>query len=335
MALLLAADLGGTKSNLWLFERRGGQRVTRAEATLASADYADACAVIAAFLAAEPVQAAAVAIAGPVLAGRAETPNLPWVVEQQAIAHLLGLDAGKVELLNDLAATAHGLAELGPDGLATLNEGRPGQGPLAVIAAGTGLGEAGLLRLGGREIALPTEGGHADFAPGNEVEVALLQHLAARHGHVSWERVVSGPGLRAIHGFLVSTGRAAPSAALAARMRDGDASAAIAQAGQDGSDASAALALEIFGRLYGAEAGNLALKLLATGGVYVAGGIAPKILGSLRAGPFMAGFLGKGRHARLMQDMPVRVVLEPRTALLGAARRAEAYGAGLASPPNG
>lgn len=325
MTLLLAADMGGTKSSLWLFECRNGGREIRDEATLRSADFPDAGSVVAAFLKGTRVEAAAVAIAAPVRDGRAETPNLPWVVEQAAIARMLRTD--RVELINDLAATVYGITDVGSGELARLNEGRRGTGAIAVIAAGTGLGEAAMVRDGDRRVALPSEGGHADFAPGNEIEIALLQYLARRHPHVSWERVVSGPGLRAIYDFLIETGRGKLSGALAAQMAAGDPPAVIAQAALAGSDAAASQALEIFVRLYGAEAGNLALQFLATGGVYVAGGIAPRILARLRSGPFMEGFLAKGRLSNLLQAIPVQVVLEPRTALFGAARRAEALAA--------
>ena len=326
MALLLAADMGGTKSNLRLFERVGTRHVIHDEATLSSANFASARAVVAAFLKGVRVEAAVVGIAAPVIGGRARPPNLPWEVERSAIASVLGID--RVELLNDLVATAYGISLLDATGLATLAEGSPAGGTMAVIAAGTGLGEAALVTDGNRQFAVASEGGHASFAPGCDIEIALLQYLARRHGHVSWERVVSGPGLRAIYDFLVTSGRARASATLAASMAGGDPSAAIAGAALAGTDAAAGQALDMFSRLYGAEAGNLALKFLATGGVYVAGGIAPKILPHLAAGHFMAGFLDKGRHAELLAAIPVKVVLEPKAALLGAARRAELLLAG-------
>ncbi len=322
MTLLLAADMGGTKSNLWLFEQKGGRREIREQATLKSADHASARSVLAAFLRDARVDAAVVAIAGPVIEGRAKTPNLPWEADERVIARALGTE--RVELINDLAATAYGIADVGPEGLATLNEGKPGAGAIAVIAAGTGLGEAALAPEAAGRLALPSEGGHTDFAPGTEIEVALLQYLARRHGHVSWERVVSGPGLNAIYDFLVETGRGEASDALAASMASGDPSAAIAQAALARRDDTAVQALDMFVRLYGAEAGNLALKFLATGGVYVAGGIAPKILARLISGVFMEGFLAKGRHGELLKRIPVKVVLEPKAALFGAARRAAA-----------
>lgn len=321
MPALLVADIGGTKSNLWLFEQNGAQREIRNQATLRSAEYADACAVIAAFLKDARVDAGVVAIAGPVIDGRAETPNLPWVVERTKLVQTLRSE--RVELINDLVATAYGVAGLGPDALATLNEGAPAAGgAIAVIAAGTGLGEAILVDTGSQRIALPSEGGHADFAPGDEMEIELLRYLAARHGHVSWERVVSGPGLHAIYRFLVESGYGGKNPELAARMAAGDPAAAIAEAAMAQTDATASRALDLFVRAYGAESGNLALKALATGGVYVAGGIAPKVLERLRAGLFLQGFVGKGRHAELLRHIPVKVVLEPRAALFGAAQRA-------------
>jgi glucokinase len=318
--MLLAADIGGTKANLWLFEQDGARRRVRNEATLPSADYASASSVVRSFLKEARVEAAVVAIAGPVLEGRAQTPNLPWVVEQTRIAEAAGTD--RVELINDLVATAYGIPELGSTALATLQEGTRAEGMIAVIAAGTGLGEAMLVRDGSRQIAVPSEGGHADFAPGDEVEAALLEHLAKRHGHVSWERVVSGPGLLAIYRFLIESGRAEETRSLVSKMTAGDASAAIAEAALTRSDPAADHALDVFVRAYGAEAGNLALKAFATGGVYVAGGIAPKILDRLRTGAFMQRFLGKGRYAELLGRIPVKVVLEPRAALMGAAQRA-------------
>jgi len=330
MALLLAADIGGTKANLWLFEQHAGRRDTRAEASVHSADFHDAQSMLAAFAGAARVDAAAVAIAAPVIAAHAAPPNLPWIVEQEAIARALGTP--RVELLNDLAATALGITGLTRDQLHTLNAGQRRPGPVVLIAAGTGLGEAAIIDDGGRQIVVPTEGGHADFAPGTAEDVALLQYLSGRHAHVSWERVVSGPGLAAIHAFITERGRGVVAKPAASRDVQGDTAAAIAHLALIDKDAAAVQAMDMFVRLYGAEAGNLALKFLATGGVYVAGGIAPKILAHLAGGGFMQGFLAKGRHADLMAGIPVHVVLEPKAALLGAARRAEALTGAAAGP---
>ncbi|MGE0875601.1 MAG: glucokinase [Burkholderiales bacterium] len=330
MALLLAADIGGTKANLWLYELHAGRRDTRAEASLPSADFADAQSMLAVFARGARVDAAAVAIAAPVIAARAAPPNLPWIVEQAAIADALGTP--RVELLNDLAATAIGIDALAPDRLHTLNAGQHRTGPVVLIAAGTGLGEAAIIDDGGRRIVLPTEGGHADFAPGSAEDIALLQYLSARHPHVSWERVVSGPGLAAIHAFILEREHGRDERPADLRDEQGDPAAAITRLALIDRDAAAVAALDMFVRLYGAEAGNLALKFLATGGVYVAGGIAPKILAHLDGGRFMQGFVAKGRHADLMAGIPVHVVLEPKTALLGAARRAEALASAAAIP---
>jgi glucokinase len=197
---------------------------------------------------------------------------------------------------------------------------RPGNA--ALIAAGTGLGIATLVWDGKRHLVAASEGGHQDFAPRDDVEIDLLRHLLRRHGRVSVERVVSGPGLSALFDFLVATGRGRPSPAMRRRLAAGDRNAAVSEAGVTGDDAVARRAVEMFASLYGAAAGNLALAARAVGGVYVAGGIAPRILSVLRAGRFMRSFRSKGRLRPLLERIPVKVVVEPRTALLGAAARA-------------
>lgn len=320
MTRLLAADIGATKSVFRLFEQAGERQRVLREATLASQQHPDAISVVQTFLGKDQVEGAVIAIAGPVVGGRSETPNLPWVVEQSRIAEVLGTE--RVELLNDMTATAYGVTTLEAEALSIINPGTPASGTIAVIAAGTGLGEAILVRADSGSIALPSEGGHADFAPGDETEIELLRYLAARFGHVSWERVVSGPGLRSIYQFLIDTGRGEPSEELAAHMAQGDPSAAIADAALSGRDRTACLALDLFVGAYGAEAGNLALKALALGGVYVAGGIAPKIAQRLRSGVFLRRFTGKGRHSGLLERIPVYLVCDPKTALRGAALRA-------------
>lgn len=320
MARLLAADLGATKSLLCLFEQVGDRRRVLRETELGSRQHPDAASIVQAFLGGERVEAAVIAIAGPVVGGRSETPNLPWVVEQTDLARVLGTD--QVELLNDLAATAYGVTALAPEALSVINRGTAAPGTIAVIAAGTGLGEAILARTDSDYIALPSEGGHADFAPGNDTEIELLRYLAAQFGHVSWERVVSGPGLQSIYQFLLDTGRGRPSEELALDMARRDPPAAIAEAALSGRDPTASLALDLFVGAYGAEAGNLALKVLALGGVYVAGGIAPKIAPRLRSGVFLRRFTEKGRHSGLLGQIPVYLVGDARTALNGAALRA-------------
>ena len=318
MTLLLAADVGGTKTNFCLAEQDGARRVIRHEGTLPTTAHESVRALIGAFLKGEKVTAAAIAVAGPVTRERAAFLNLPWTVNRDEL--IAALDTPRVELLNDLVATAYGVRELGPEQLVVLNAGEPGDGPAVVIAAGTGLGEAVLVGRGGDEIALASEGGHADLGPANDDAAALLADLRARYGHVSWERVVSGSGLREIYLFLAKRAAVAPIPEAGSGARD--AAATIAAAALDGKDPVASQALDWFVGCYGAEAGNPALKGLATGGVFVAGGIAPKILDRMQSGAFMARFCTKGRHGELMARIPVKVVLEPRAALYGAVRRA-------------
>jgi len=241
-------------------------------------------------------------------------------VEAEALARELGLPA--VGLLNDLEAKAYGIPALDARDLLTLNPGSsPATGNQAVIAAGTGLGEAGVYLRGGEAYPFAAEGGHSSFAPATDLEGELLLFLRRKFGpHVSWERVVSGPGLVNIYEFLRDTGRGTEPVWLADAIRSGDAGAAISKAAQDGTSELCAQALGLFVSAYGAEAGNLALKMLATGGVFVGGGIAPKILHALKQGAFMRAFVAKGRLQRLLETIPVQVLLNDGTGLLGAAR---------------
>jgi len=226
-------------------------------------------------------------------------------------------------LLNDLEATAYGLPALGADDVLTLQSGIPNaSGNTAVIAAGTGLGEAGLFWDGLQQHPFATEGGHASFSPGDELEIALLRHLRQRHRHVSWERVVSGMGLLSLHEFLRSHRHAAAPQWLTEEMESGDAAAVITNAALSGRDEVCVETLDRFVQLYGAEAGNLALKMMSCGGLYLGGGIAPKILPLLQDGAFIEAFLNKGRMRPLLEAMPVRVILNDRAALLGSALRA-------------
>jgi glucokinase len=271
------------------------------------------------------VEAASFGIAGPVQGGISRATNLPWIVDSRDLARELGL--ASAGLLNDLEANAYGLPALSEKDFATLHAGAPNaHGNAALISAGTGLGEAGLY-WDGRELRpFACEGGHASFAPrvsdGDEIELDLLRWLSERYGHVSWERVASGPGLVNIYQFLRDTGRASEPADLAQRVARGDAGAEITHAAMSGECDLAVQALTLFVKLYGAEAGNLALKIMATGGVYIGGGIAPKIASWLARPNFIDAFLDKGRMRPLLQAMPVRIVLNDRTALIGAARHA-------------
>lgn len=318
--MILAGDIGGTKTALALFDAE------RATAPLFERRYfnheqSSLVDLLWRFLneADCPVRAACLAVAGPVREGRCEMPNLPWVVDVAEVREALGLI--RVALINDLEATAHGMLTLPPERLAIINSGHPDPtGNLALIAAGTGLGEAILFRDGGGYRVSASEGGHTDFAPHDAAGIDLFRYLQARFGHVSWERVVSGPGLANLYDFLSLSRYLEEAAAVTERIAAGeDRSAAIAEAALEGESPRANLALDWFVRAYGAEAGNLALKTMATGGVYIGGGIAPKLASRLQAGDFVQAFRAKGRFAGLMSEIPVRLILEPRTALLGAA----------------
>src|SRR5262245_52504637 len=320
--MLLCADIGGTKTKVGLFRPGAAPALVGVE-THASADVADLGALFADVAArgSHSLDAACLGIAGPVVGDHVDTTNLPWHIDAGALGARLG--GVPVFLLNDLEALAYGILSLRDDGVATL-QAVPGEptGTIAVIAAGTGLGEGGLVWDGKRRRALSSEGGHADFAPRTEREIALLRHLLRRWPHVSWERAVSGPGIVHIFEYLRDGERLDVPAALAAAMAAGDPAAAIAEVGLAPTAPIATETLDLFTTLYGAEAGNLALKLKALGGVYVGGGIAPKLIEKLRDGTFMEAFRAKGRFRELLATMPVRVILDPDTALYGAARYA-------------
>jgi glucokinase len=322
VAVILAGDVGGTKTALGLFERLPGGAVTSLrETTLPSREFASLDQAVRQFLAAAPAVAVAVAcfgVAGPVVDGRAVATNLPWVVDEAGLAR--DIPIARVRLLNDLEATAHGILALPGSALFTLQQGRAQPGNLAVIAAGTGLGEAMVVREGEHAVVVASEGGHADFAPRTDLEINLLRALRTEFGRVSYERVVSGPGLVNVYRFLRRAAGAPEPPWLGARMAAEDAAAVITEVGLERGDAICVATLDMFVAVYGAEAGNLALKALAVGGVFVAGGIAPRLRARLAEGAFVTAFRDKGRLSPLLAQIPVHVVLEPRTALLGAAR---------------
>ncbi len=316
--MILAGDIGGTKTILALFD--GDGREPQTSETYPSADYRGLEEMLAVFLGnhGATIDRAAFGVAGPVSDGNAGQVNLAWPVRSESVAAALGLE--RVGLVNDLEANAWGITVLGPDDVAVLNEGDPhASGNQAVIAAGTGLGEAGLYWDGERHHVFASEGGHADFAPRTELQIELLRYLTARLRHVSYERVCSGMGLVNVYGFLCSR-RATPEPEwLREQLATGDPAAAIASAALEGRDPVCVDALEMMFAIFGAEAGNLALKLLATGGVWIGGGIAPKNLAKFEDGTFMREFVGKGRFTSLLERIPVRMILNERTALLGAA----------------
>jgi glucokinase len=319
--MILAGDIGGTSSRLACFEVQDGRLSLVTERIYPSRNYKGLDEIAMSFAAAQSgkIHCACFGIAGPVRNGRVVTPNLAWVVDSQVLARELNLPT--VRLLNDLEANAHGIAALEPQDLVTLNPGAPdAQGNAAVISVGTGLGEAGLFWDGKAHHPFACEGGHVDFAPRTDLETELLSYLRSKFEHVSWERVLSGPGLYTLYQFLRETGRGEEPAALTQELQTEDPSAVISKAGLEGRHELCVKALDLFVSFYGAEAGNLALKLMATGGVYIGGGVAPRILPKLQGPAFMAAFTAKGRMRPLMEAMPVRVILKDSTALLGAAR---------------
>lgn len=319
--MILAGDIGGTNSRLAFFAAHGGGLERVAEETYATADYATLGAIVQTFVSSYALQVDVVClgVAGPVKNGHCETINLPWVVDARDLAQAIGVKA--VSLLNDLEANAYGLVMLAPEDFVSLNRGDPhASGNAAVIAAGTGLGEAGLYWDGQQHRPFAGEGGHASFAPTDALQIELLSFLEREFEHVSWERVLSGPGLFNIYQFLRDTGRGEEPAWLTQELQQQDPPAVISQAALEGTSPLCQQALELFVALYGAEAGNLALKLMALGGLYIGGGIAPKIIQKLTDSTFMEAFVAKGRLKPLLQGIPVRVVMNDKAALLGAAR---------------
>lgn len=328
--LLLAGDIGGTKTKLALYERTGGGLSAVRENKYSSVEYDGLEGILADFLgeAAERPAAACFGVAGPVGAGRCQTTNLPWVIEEPALSAHTGIPA--VRLLNDLEAMALGLAQLPPEQLVELNpNAQPGTGNIAVIAAGTGCGEAILYWDGAAHHAIATEGGHADFASNSREQDGLLRWLRTKFGgHVSYERILSGPGLHCIYQYLREEGAAMESAEFHEALKTGgDPAPLISRFALEKNDLLCRETLRLFVRVYGAEAGNLALKSLARGGVLIGGGIAAKILPAMANGDFMASFRYKGRFSDWMGTLPVKVALNQDAVLLGAAQCA----AGLAA----
>lgn len=321
--MILAGDIGGTNTRLAIVETDAkGPRIVF-EKTFPSRERTSLEAALAEFLALYPDKptGAAFGIAGPVREGRCEATNLPWVVDAKAVAKQLGLK--RVGLINDLVANAHGIATLGRKDLVTLNKGgRDARGNQALVSAGTGLGEAVIFWDGQRHHPFASEGGHADFAPRNHLEMELLGYAMSRYRRVSYERLLSGPGLTLVYQFLRDTGKGEEPPWLAEQMRQGDPAPVITRLALDDKTPLCGQALELFVSLYGAEAGNLALTVMATGGVYLGGGIAPKIIAKLKEPVFMNAFTAKGRLRPLLQSMPVKVIMNPKTALLGAAHYA-------------
>jgi glucokinase len=331
--MILAADIGGTKTHIALFESGGSPRRPGAEMKFASAEYPTFESLMSEFLAGrrERPTRVALGIAGPVVDNRCETTNLPWTIDARVISGTLG--GIPVTLMNDLEATAWGVQLLEPKDLAVLHPGVAATGNRALIAAGTGLGEGMLVWDGASHRPSASEGGHSDFGPRDALEDELNKWLRARYGRTSYERILSGAGLADLYRFMSDTGRGAEPDGFAERFRTAaDPAALVSSAALDESCERALLALERFVSIYGAEAGNLALKTLAVGGVYVGGGIAPRILPALETGAFVESFLAKGRLRPVLEPIPVYAILDSRAALWGAAALALSGDAALARP---
>ena len=325
--IILAADIGGTKSKLALFVFQNQRLQPLSEETYPSRDYPALEQLVEEFLASktkklhgQQISAACFGVACPVIDDQCEATNLPWTINVEPLRETIGIR--NVTLINDLEASGYGLPFLGERELISLQDGFPqpdGHGSL--ISAGTGLGEAFLFRQGESFVPVASEGGHSDFAPRDDLEIELLHYLLQQFDHVSYERVLSGPGLLQIYSFLRDFGHADESPWLAWKLKQGDPSVTISTLALAVESTLCSKALDLFVSIYGAEAGNLALTVKSLGGLFVGGGIAPKIVSELRKGGFVQAFRNKGWLSSFMKSVPIRVILNPRTALLGAAQR--------------
>ena len=330
--MILAGDVGGTKTSLALYRREARGLLRERMATYGSREHASFDSILRDFLrGGGSVERACVGAAGPIENGRCRLTNLDWEVDEASLRRTLGVRGAY--LINDLQATASSLPFLQASDRATLQKGETDPaGNMAVLAAGTGLGEGFLVGSRAGYIPLASEGGHVDFAPRDDREMRLHAFLRAKHGRASVERVLSGPGLYDVYRFLREVEGMAEEPGIAAEVSGMEPQRAIVQHGLAGGAGACAETVRIFCSLYGAEAGNLALQYLATGGVYLGGGIAPAILPALRRGEFLSAFLDKGRMRNLLSRVPVMVILDPAAPLLGAASFAAAGGV-LARPP--
>ncbi len=319
--MILAGDIGGTNVRVAAFELEGRRLQCVVERIYKAAEHKNVCEIVTKFISTEGVlvDRACFGAAGPVRHGRVTFSNLDWVIDCRELAAQLRLKS--VGLINDLEAYAYGVNTLESKDFVTLQEGaEDAVGNTAVISAGTGLGEAGLYWDGFRHHPFPCEGGHADFAPRNELELEMASYLLKRYEHVSWERILSGPGIRNVYEFLRDTKKEEEPSWLAEQIREArDVPALISQLGQEHKAPICERTMEMFVSIYGAETGNCALKFLSVGGMYIGGSIAAKILPLMRQPTFMKAFLAKGRMEKLLREMPVKVVLNDDAGILGAA----------------
>lgn len=315
---ILAGDIGGTKTHLALFNEGEGRKWL-ADTKYPSAKYEDLRTIVKEFLKSQgnpQVSVACFGIAGPVQDRKSKTTNLPWVIDAAEIEQELGIP--HVYLINDLEANAHGIDCLAEDEFFVLNPGVEREGNRALIAAGTGLGEAGIYFDGKEHRPFGSEGGHCSFAPESDLEIKLLRYLHKQYDHVSYERILSGAGFTHIYRFLIDEGLESESEEVKKAFEETDPPRVITEMGIKGTDPACQRALEMFVSIYGSESANLALQMLAVGGLYVGGGIAPKILNEMKEGGFMKRFIQKGRFTSLLLGIPVKVILNENTALLGA-----------------
>jgi glucokinase len=331
--MILAGDVGGTKVHLALYNFEGGRLKQVRDEKFPAGGFPTLDAVVDKFLTDEltgqrsEIVAACFGCPGPVRDGRLKLTNLPWTLDQHDLAKSLNIQ--HIFLINDLEANGYGIPELAPESIVTLHDGDSSAvGHRGLMAAGTGLGEAILIWDGRTHRPIPSEGGHCDFAARNDREIALLQYLRhTLHGRVSWERVVSGIGIKNIYAYLRDVEKMEEPQWLRDRIAKEDPNAVIGQCSEDGSSPLCFDTMQIFAAAYGAEAGNIALKVLAQGGIYLGGGIAPKMLKTLKSGGFIQAYLDKGRLSPVLEAIPVRVILDDTCALLGAAAYAEARAA--------
>ena len=319
MKNFIAGDIGGTKTSLRMSAGEGARSVLL-QKSYSSANYAGLAEILDEFMQEAGVfniSAVCLALAGPVSERKVKLTNLPWEVDADALAGRFSIP--RISFINDFEAVGHGIAVLQSGDLLTLQSGNPqAQGVRVVVGAGTGLGVAWLSWMNGEYAVHPSEGGHLDFAPTDARQYDLMQYLQRRHGHVSYERIVSGPGLVAILEFLRDSGQGIPSPKLIEAMEQGDGAAAITRFAQQDHEDIAQRAVDLFVRVYGAFVGNLALLALPRGGIYVAGGIAAKISAIMQRGEFMRAFLDKGRYTGLLASLPLHIVTNQQVGLLGA-----------------
>ncbi len=315
---ILAGDLGGTHSRFGLFRIEGERCRLLFERSFLNQNYPGVERILEEFLKGQKPAISCIGVAGPVTGMRVKITNLPWVIDGRSLQEMLSC---RVEIINDLVANAYGISVLQKRDFVVLNRGKKREGNRALISAGTGLGEAVLFWDGREHIPSPSEGGHAEFAPRNRQEMELLEYLLGLYNHVSYERVISGPGLHTIYQFLKDKKKSGREPEwLSRKMEQEDPSLVISETARQKRNNLCTMALDLFVSIYGAAAGNLALQTMAVGGLFLGGGIAPRIIWNLKEGPFLEAFKKKGRLSNLLTNIPVKVIMNDQAALFGAAR---------------